>query len=56
MAFIIDGHTLRYALQKELKQLFLKIGKQCQAVICCRVSPLQKVSFNFNLNSKVEHL
>ncbi|KAL7420806.1 phospholipid transporting ATPase [Cryptotrichosporon argae] len=41
-AVVIDGESLRYALQPSLKQLFLALGTQCAAVICCRVSPAQK--------------
>lgn len=41
-ALVIDGESLRYALQPSLKQLFLTLGTQCAAVICCRVSPSQK--------------
>lgn len=41
-AIVIDGETLRYALQADLKPLLLALGTQCSAVICCRVSPAQK--------------
>jgi len=41
-AVVIDGDSLRYALQPSLKSLFLSLGTQCAAVICCRVSPSQK--------------
>ncbi|ORY24282.1 hypothetical protein BCR39DRAFT_566635 [Naematelia encephala] len=41
-AVVIDGESLRHALQPSLKGLFLSLGTQCQAVICCRVSPSQK--------------
>ncbi|WWC70833.1 uncharacterized protein I206_104785 [Kwoniella pini CBS 10737] len=41
-AVVIDGDSLRYALQPSLKGLFLSLGTQCSAVICCRVSPSQK--------------
>lgn len=41
-AVVIDGDSLRFALQPSLKQLFLSLGTQCAAVICCRVSPSQK--------------
>lgn len=41
-AVVIDGESLRYALQPNLKGLFLSLGTQCAAVICCRVSPSQK--------------
>ena len=41
-AVVIDGESLRYALTPTLKPLFLTLGTQCAAVICCRVSPSQK--------------
>ncbi|CAG8519167.1 5749_t:CDS:2, partial [Dentiscutata heterogama] len=41
-ALVIDGETLKYALDQSLKHLLLDIGKRCNSVICCRVSPLQK--------------
>ncbi|CCK70227.1 aminophospholipid-translocating P4-type ATPase DRS2 KNAG_0D04880 [Huiozyma naganishii CBS 8797] len=42
LALIIDGTSLSYALESDLEDYFLAIGKLCKAVICCRVSPLQK--------------
>jgi phospholipid-transporting ATPase len=42
LALIIDGNTLHYALTGEVKHLLLELAKMCKAVICCRVSPLQK--------------
>ncbi|EIW75489.1 phospholipid-translocating P-type ATPase [Coniophora puteana RWD-64-598 SS2] len=41
-ATVIDGDTLRYALEPALKPLFLALGTQCETVVCCRVSPAQK--------------
>ncbi len=41
-AVVIDGDTLRHALDPALKSLFLNLGTQCESVICCRVSPAQK--------------
>ena len=41
-AVVIDGETLRYALDPSLKELFLNLGTQCETVVCCRVSPAQK--------------
>ncbi|XP_035529644.1 probable phospholipid-transporting ATPase VD [Morone saxatilis] len=38
----IDGHTLEWALQEELKSDFLELSCRCNAVICCRSTPLQK--------------
>ncbi|CAG8475237.1 6966_t:CDS:2 [Acaulospora morrowiae] len=41
-ALVIDGETLKYALDQSLKSLLLDLGKRCNSVVCCRVSPLQK--------------
>lgn len=41
-AVVIDGETLRFALDAGLKPLFLDFTTQCNAVVCCRVSPSQK--------------
>ncbi|PNH05392.1 putative phospholipid-transporting ATPase 8 [Tetrabaena socialis] len=41
-ALVIDGKALTYALSKELSPAFLRVGLACKAVVCCRVSPLQK--------------
>mmetsp|Transcript_6396 Transcript_6396/g.8898 ORF Transcript_6396/g.8898 Transcript_6396/m.8898 type:complete len:1206 (+) Transcript_6396:189-3806(+) len=38
---VIDGATLIYAL-KEHAKLFLKLTSMATAVVCCRVTPLQK--------------
>lgn len=42
LALIIDGKSLTYALERDLEKLFLDLAVMCKAVICCRVSPLQK--------------
>lgn len=42
LALVIDGKSLGYALDPDMEDYLLKIGKLCKAVICCRVSPLQK--------------
>lgn len=42
LALIIDGHSLSFALEPDLEDLFIQLGTRCKAVICCRVSPLQK--------------
>ncbi|XP_071710472.1 probable phospholipid-transporting ATPase 4 [Rutidosis leptorrhynchoides] len=41
-ALIIDGKTLTYALEGDLKHQFLNLAINCASVICCRVSPKQK--------------
>ncbi|EED21926.1 phospholipid-transporting ATPase, putative [Talaromyces stipitatus ATCC 10500] len=42
LALIIDGKSLTFALEKDMEKLFLDLAVLCKAVICCRVSPLQK--------------
>ncbi|KAF9228273.1 phospholipid-translocating P-type ATPase [Gyrodon lividus] len=42
LALIIDGKSLTFALEKDLSKSFLELALLCKAVICCRVSPLQK--------------
>ena len=41
-SLIIDGKTLTYALEDDLKYEFLNLAIVCCSVICCRVSPKQK--------------
>jgi phospholipid-transporting ATPase len=42
-ALIIDGKSLEYALESDIKFTLLDLARRCKSVICCRVSPLQKV-------------
>lgn len=39
---IITGKTLEFALQESLQKQFLQLTACCQAVVCCRATPLQK--------------
>ncbi|XP_008835917.1 probable phospholipid-transporting ATPase VD isoform X1 [Nannospalax galili] len=39
---IITGKTLEFALQESLQKQFLELTGWCQAVVCCRATPLQK--------------
>ncbi|XP_073321961.1 phospholipid-transporting ATPase ID-like [Pagrus major] len=39
---VINGHSLAYALESSMELEFLKTACMCKAVICCRVTPLQK--------------
>ncbi|KAF7135897.1 hypothetical protein RHSIM_Rhsim08G0132100 [Rhododendron simsii] len=41
-ALIIDGKSLVYALEDDMKNLFLELAVGCASVICCRSSPKQK--------------
>ncbi|KAK3058945.1 aminophospholipid translocase [Extremus antarcticus] len=42
LALVIDGKSLTFALEKDMEVLLLDLAVKCKAVICCRVSPLQK--------------
>ncbi|KAK4502195.1 hypothetical protein PRZ48_005620 [Zasmidium cellare] len=42
LALVIDGKSLTFALEKNMEKMFLDLAVMCKAVICCRVSPLQK--------------
>ncbi|KAJ4770396.1 Phospholipid-transporting ATPase [Rhynchospora pubera] len=41
-ALIIDGKSLTYALEDDVKNKFLNLAIRCGSVICCRSSPKQK--------------
>uniref|UniRef100_T1JEU8 Phospholipid-transporting ATPase n=1 Tax=Strigamia maritima TaxID=126957 RepID=T1JEU8_STRMM len=41
-ALIVNGYSLIHALKSSLESLFLEVASECRAVICCRVTPLQK--------------
>jgi len=41
-SLVIDGQSLKHALGRRSKALLLELSCRCKAVICCRVSPLQK--------------
>lgn len=43
-AVIIDGDSLKLALDDRVRDKFLLLCKQCKSVLCCRVSPAQKAS------------
>lgn len=42
LALLIDGKCLMYALDPSLRSMLLNLSLNCSAVVCCRVSPLQK--------------
>ncbi|XP_069369713.1 phospholipid-transporting ATPase ID [Paralichthys olivaceus] len=41
-ALVINGHSLAFALDKNLQLELLRTACMCQTVVCCRVTPLQK--------------
>lgn len=47
LALVIDGKCLMYALDPSLRVMLLNLSLSCSAVVCCRVSPLQKAQVRF---------
>ncbi|XP_041844181.1 phospholipid-transporting ATPase ID isoform X2 [Melanotaenia boesemani] len=41
-ALVISGHSLAHALEADMEAEFVSTACACKAVICCRVTPLQK--------------
>ncbi|XP_056143015.1 phospholipid-transporting ATPase ID [Lampris incognitus] len=41
-ALVINGHSLAHALEADMEAEFVLTACACKAVICCRVTPLQK--------------
>jgi len=41
-ALVVNGHALAHALQPQLEDMLMGVAEHCSAVICCRVTPLQK--------------
>ncbi|TRY98765.1 hypothetical protein DNTS_025502, partial [Danionella cerebrum] len=44
IGLVIDGAALTMAMSEELVEQFVELCKHCRAVLCCRVTPLQKSS------------
>ncbi|KAI8583404.1 hypothetical protein K450DRAFT_223488 [Umbelopsis ramanniana AG] len=42
LALVIDGRALTFALEKDIEKVLFDLAVLCKAVVCCRVSPLQK--------------
>lgn len=49
-ALIIDGKSLAYALEDDMKKMFLEVAIGCASVICCRTSPKQKALVGYILH------
>lgn len=43
MGVVIEGHSLRVALETANRETFLRLCQLCRTVIFCRVTPVQKV-------------
>ena len=42
---VVDGQSLAVAL-KHHRDIFGEVAKNCEAVVCCRMSPIQKAEVN----------
>lgn len=49
LALIIDGKSLAYALEDDVKDMFLELAMGCASVICCRSSPKQKALVSYTI-------
>lgn len=56
LALVIDGKSLGFALDPELELIFLELATICKAVMCCRVSPLQKALVVRMVKNKMKRL
>ncbi len=45
--FVVDGLCLAQALVKH-RDLLADVASQCEAVVCCRMSPIQKAEVYLN--------
>jgi len=42
LTLVVDGKSLNYCLLPDLRRDFIDLCTSCRAVVCCRVSPIQK--------------
>ena len=42
VTLVLDGKSLEFTLTEELRNDFINVCTSCKAVVCCRVSPIQK--------------
>ncbi len=42
VGLVIEGGALAQCLMEQNHEAFLELCKECKAVVCCRVSPMQK--------------
>ena len=45
---VVDGKTL-VTVMDQFSELFLKVCLECEAVLCCRMSPMQKAEVSYLL-------
>jgi magnesium-transporting ATPase (P-type) len=42
VGIVIEGGALQWALEEHNQDLLMALCKECKAVVCCRVTPMQK--------------
>lgn len=42
LTLVVDGKSIALVLDTPKAEIFVKLSLMCKAVICCRLSPLQK--------------
>lgn len=42
VGLVLEGGALSIALEPQLQDALMELCKLCRAVVCCRVSPMQK--------------
>lgn len=52
VGLVVDGGALALLLQPQHEDGFLQLAKGCDAVICCRVSPMQKAQVCYGVGSR----
>uniref|UniRef100_F1KSC3 Phospholipid-transporting ATPase n=1 Tax=Ascaris suum TaxID=6253 RepID=F1KSC3_ASCSU len=55
-ALIIDGSSLHYAMTGECRPLLGELALSCRAVVCCRMTPMQKADVVELVRSCGEHV
>lgn len=48
IALIVDGTSMSMILDKDAAPAFVDISLKCNAVLCCRLSPIQKAKVSIN--------
>ena len=43
LALVLDGKTVGFVMNDDIKEKFLLLAQQCHSVLCCRATPNQKV-------------
>eukprot|EP00899_Mesostigma_viride_P000711 jgi/Mesvir1/10640/Mv13736-RA.1 len=56
LSLVADGKMLVYLMNPALADDFLKLALQCTAVLCCRVSPLQKAEITSLVRRKAKQI